>query len=411
MLKSNNNMIKFEEAYKIVAEAGIKLNTEKVKLNDALRYVLAEDVKSDMNMPPFNKSAMDGYACKEADIANELEVLEVIPAGKIPEETIGQNQCAKIMTGAMIPDGADCVIMVEDTEEIGTNRIRYTKPVPEINVCQVETSNKPNVNICYLGEDIKIGNVVLEQGTLIKSQHIATMASVGYTEPLVYRKPKVAVIPTGDEIVEPHIKPSISQIRNSNGSQIVAQLKAMGIEANYFGIARDTENVTMELIQKAYEENDVVLLTGGVSMGDFDLVPEILKSLKFELLFESIAVQPGKPTVFGKREGKYCFGLPGNPVSSFVQFELLTKPLLYILMGENYKAFNFKLPLGKDFSRRKAARLSWVPAIFTNEGTVVPVEYHGSAHINGLGQADGIMAIPIGITELKKGELVDVRQI
>jgi molybdopterin molybdotransferase len=267
------------------------------------------------------------------------------------------------------------------------------------------------VNICYLGEDIKTGNVVLEKGTLIKSQHIATMSSVGYTETLVYRKPKVAVIPTGDEIVEPHIKPSISQIRNSNGSQLVAQLKTMGIEANYFGIARDTENATMDLIQKAYEENDVVLLTGGVSMGDFDLVPEILRSLKFELLFESIAVQPGKPTVFGKREDKYCFGLPGNPVSSFVQFELLTKPLLYLLMGRKYKPFNFKLPLGRDYRRKKAIRLSWVPAIFTDEGTVVPVEYHGSAHINGLGPADGIMAVPIGVTELKKGEIIDVRQI
>ena len=404
-------MIKFEEAYKIVSEAGVKLNAEKVKLINALGFVLAEDVKSDMNMPPFNKSAMDGYACKETDIANELEVVEIIPAGKIPEETIGLNQCAKIMTGAMIPDGADCVIIVEDTEEIGANRIRYTKPVPEINVCEVETGNKPNVNICYVGEDIKTGNEVLEKGTLIKAQHIATMASVGYTKPLVYRKPKVAVIPTGDEIVEPNIKPSISQIRNSNGSQLVAQLKAMGIEANYYGIARDTENATMDLIQKAYEENDVVLLTGGVSKGDFDLVPEILESLKFELLFKSIAVQPGKPTVFGKREDKYCFGLPGNPVSSFVQFELLTKPLLYLLMGQKYKPFNFKLPLGKDYRRKKARRLSWVPAIFTDEGTVVPVEYHGSAHINGLGPADGIMAVPIGVAELKKGELVDVRQI
>ncbi|OQY03534.1 MAG: hypothetical protein B6I20_04795 [Bacteroidetes bacterium 4572_117] len=404
-------MIKFEDAYRIVSEAGTELDTIKVKLIDGLGYVLAEDVKSDMDMPPFNKSAMDGYACKEVDIANELVVIEIIPAGQIPEKTVGNNQCAKIMTGAMIPDGADCVIMVEDTEEIGNNRIKYTKIVPEINVCQTEISNKLNVNICYLGEDIKAGSTVLEKGTLIKAQHVATMASVGYTEALVYRKPKVAVIPTGDEIVEPNIKPGISQIRNSNGAQIVAQLKAVGITANYFGIARDTENATMELIKEAYEKNDVIILTGGVSMGDFDLVPEILRDLKFDLLFESVAVQPGKPTVFGKRGNKYCFGLPGNPVSSFVQFELLTKPLLYLLMGQKYKPFNFKLPIGKNFTRRKAVRLSWVPAVFADDGTVIPVEYHGSAHINGLGIADGIMAIPIGVSELKKGELVDVRQI
>ncbi len=404
-------MIKFEEAYKIVSEAGIKLSTENVILNESLGHVLAEDVKSDMNMPPFDKSAMDGYACKQSDKNNKLEVVEIIPAGKIPGKTIGKNQCSKIMTGAMVPKGADCVIMVEHVEKISSNKIKYIKPIPDINVREVETSNKPNVNICYTGEDIKTGNVVLKNGTLIKAQHIATMASVGCTEPLVYRKPKVAVIPTGDEIVEPHIKPNVSQIRNSNGSQIVAQLKTMGIEANYFGIARDAENATLNLIQKAYEKNDVVLLTGGVSMGDFDLVPEILKNLKFELLFESIAVQPGKPTVFGKRGSKYCFGLPGNPVSSFVQFELLTKPLLYLLMGRKFKPYNFKLPLGMDYKRKKARRLSWVPAVFTDEGTVIPVEYHGSAHIHGLGQADGIMAVPIGVAEMKKGEFIDVRQI
>jgi len=404
-------MIKFEKAYKIVSQAAIKLGTKKLELNNSLGYVLAKDVKSDMDMPPFNKSAMDGYACKESEISNELEVIEVIAAGQIPKKSIEKNQCSKIMTGAMIPEGADCVIIVEDTEEISKNKIRYTKPIPEINVCQVETDKKPNVNICYLGEDIKTGNVVLEKGTLIKPQHISTMASVGYTEVLVYKKPKVAVIPTGDEIVEPNKKPNISQIRNSNGSQLIAQLKAMGIEAKYFGIARDTKNSTIKLIEKAYQENDVILLTGGVSMGDFDFVPEILQTLKFELLFQSIAVQPGKPTVFGKRDNKFCFGLPGNPVSSFVQFELLTKPLLYRLMGQEYSPLNLKLPIGKNYKRKRAKRLSWIPATFTNEGTIIPVEYHGSAHINGLGKADAILAIPIGKTEIIKGELVDVRQI
>ncbi|MCF6242924.1 MAG: molybdopterin molybdotransferase MoeA [Bacteroidales bacterium] len=404
-------MIKFEEAYNIVKGINLKLAAEKVPMEEALGYVLAEDVLSDMNMPPFNKSAMDGYACRETDLANELEVIEIIPAGKTPEKTIGKNQCAKIMTGAMIPKGADCVIIVEDTQEVGKNKVRYTKPVPEINVCQVEIENKPNVNICYIGEDIKTGDIVLKKGTLIKAQHIAIMASVGYTEVLVHRKPKVAVIPTGDEIVEPHIKPDVSQIRNSNGAQLVAQLKAMGIKANYYGIARDVEGATMGLIKKAYAENDVILLTGGVSMGDFDLVPEILKTLEFDLLFQAVAVQPGKPTVFGRNGNKFCFGLPGNPVSSFVQFELLAKTLLYGLMGQDYQPLNLRLPLGKEYKRKKDKRMSWIPAVFTEEGTIVPVEYHGSAHIRGLGQAQAIFAVPIGVKELKKGDLVDVRQI
>jgi molybdopterin molybdotransferase len=218
-------MVKFEEAYDIVIKSIQQLPIDRVRLENSLGRVLAEDVYSDMNMPPFDKSAMDGYACRYEDIANELEVVEIIPAGKMPERTIGSNQCAKIMTGAMIPEGADCVIMVEDTEEIDPNKIRYTREVKELNVCALNFKEKRQLNICYLGEDIKEGDIVVEKGTFIRPQDVATMASVGYVNVLVSRMPKVAVIPTGNEIVEPDIKPSVSEIRNSNGSQLLAQLK------------------------------------------------------------------------------------------------------------------------------------------------------------------------------------------
>ncbi len=404
-------MIKFEEAYDIVKKSVRELPRERVQLKDSLGRVLAENVHSDMNMPPFDKSAMDGYACRYADIKNELEVIELIPAGKKPEKTIGKNQCSKIMTGAMIPEGADCVIMVEDTEGIGENLIRYTREAEELNVCELDFKEKRQLNICYLGEDIKKGDVVVEKGTLIRPQDIATMASVGYVDVLVTRKPKVAVIPTGNEIVEPEKKPSVSEIRNSNGAQLIAQLKNIGVDAYYKGIARDTEEATMQLIEKAYQENDVIILTGGVSKGDFDLVPDILKQLQYNLLFQEIAVQPGKPSVFGEREGQFCFALPGNPVSSFVQFEVLIKPFLYFMMGRDYQPLNIKLPLAKDYSRKKSGRKSFLPIIINENGEAELTEYHGSAHISGYSKVWGLVTIPLGVNVIKKGELVDVRQI
>jgi molybdopterin molybdotransferase len=404
-------MIKFEQAYKIVISSSFNISSERIHYLQSLGHVLSENILSDMDMPPFDKSAMDGYACRYNDILDELKVVEVIQAGNIPKEKIGTGQCAKIMTGAMIPDGADCVIMVEDTIETKHGFIKFTKKIPDINLCEIGSVDKRKLNICYRAEDIKKNEVVIEKGTIIKAQHIATMASVGCTKVLVAVKPKVAIIPSGSEIVEPEIKPSVSQIRNSNASQLIAQLKNIGIDAAYYGIARDTEKSTIELINKAYEENDVIILTGGVSKGDFDLVPEILEKLGFHLLFQEIAVQPGKPTVFGKRSNKYCFGLPGNPVSGFVQFELLVKPFIFKLMGSISNPVNIALTLGKNFRRKQDNRLAFIPVTISAEGEAIPVEYHGSAHINGFDIAWGLMYIPIGTKEIKKGEKVNVRQI
>lgn len=404
-------MIKFEEALNIIIKSVKTLDAESVQLEKSLGRILAEDVVSDMNMPPFDKSAMDGYACRYEDINNELEVIELIPAGEIPQKKITKNQCAKIMTGAMIPEGADCVLMVEHTKETGQDKIIYKKKVKEIEVCNIEPSNKRQLNICYMAEDIKAGDVVIKKGTKIRPQDIATMASVGYVSVSVAILPKVAVIPTGNEIVEPQFTPSVSQIRNSNGAQLVAQLKDIGIDAWYKGIARDTEEETMKMIEKAYLENDVILLTGGVSKGDFDLVPAILQRLQFELLFQEIAVQPGKPTVFGTRENKYCFGLPGNPVSSFVQFEILVKPLIFNLMNYQVNSNNIKLPLSMDYFRKRDDRMAFLPAIINEAGEAELIEYHGSAHISGYSSAWGLVVIPLGIKVIKKGDQVNVRQI
>lgn len=391
-------MIAFEEALKIIAREPVRLGMENRQLHDAFGRVLAEDVFSDTDMPPFNKSAMDGFACRRSDLGSRLEIIETISAGDIPQKRIGKGQCSRIMTGARVPDEADCVVMVEHTEADGEGYIRFS-------------GIKTAVNIALRGEDIKKGDLALPGGTLLKPQHIAILASVGCTRPKVYRQPGVAVLTTGDEIVEPHIKPSGTHIRNSNGPQLVAQINGMGAVAGYRGIVGDTPEITGSAIEKALSGSDMIILTGGVSMGDFDFVPSALQENGVTLFFEKVAVKPGRPTVFGRKGDVFVFGLPGNPVSSFIIFELMVKPLLYRMMGYSFKAPAMKLPMGMDFSRRKADRIAWTPVYLNNDGEIMPADYHGSAHIHALGGAWGLMGMPEGVFAYKKGDLVDVRQI
>ena len=390
-------MISIEEAYELVTGAVVDLGSEQVELTDALHRVLAEDVISDVDMPPFDKSAMDGYACRHANLAQPLQIIETIAAGQYPKKTVEQGQCSAIMTGAPVPEGADCVIKVENTWLDENGHVIFTG-----------TPGKSNIS--FKAEDVTIGELLVAQGTFLEPQHIAVLAATGYARPKVALKPHVAVISTGDEIVEPHEKPGMSKIRNSNAYQLLAQAEICGATATYMGIARDTEDETFQLIGKALKEHDVVILSGGISMGQFDFIPGVFERLGVEILFQTLAVQPGKPTVFGKLGTKRIFGLPGNPVSAFNTFELLVRPYLRQAMGaaEGWKIV--RLAMGRDFTRRRSERDSFIP-VLVSEGKVFPKEYHGSGHIHALTDAFGFIRIPRGTTELKEGEWVDVRQI
>ncbi|MHC4462625.1 MAG: molybdopterin molybdotransferase MoeA [Planctomycetota bacterium] len=391
-------MLPFEKAFETVLNSARPLGMERVDLANAANRILAEDVQSDEDMPPFNKSAMDGFACRRADLANELTAVEIIPAGHVPTKTIGVKQCAKIMTGGMVPPGADCVFMKEYVEICTENTVRFV-------------GEKTADNICQKGEDIRADDLVLRKGTLLKPQHVAVLASVGNTQPLVAKRPRVAVIATGNELVEPVSKPDLSQIRNSNSLQLSVQIESIGAVATSCGIAKDMDKAIDSMFEEAVEENDVVIISGGVSVGDFDLVPDILKQNGVELMFEKIAIKPGKPTVFGLCDEAFCFGLPGNPLATFVIFELLVKPFLYKLMGYHYKHHDIRMPLGDSIKRKKTKRQRWFPVAITEMGTVKPVEYHGSAHISSLCSADGLMSIDIDVAEIEKGTMVPVRLI
>jgi len=368
------------------------------EIDQSLRNILQQDILAEIDMPPFDKSAMDGYACRREDLENELEMLEVIPAGKIPEFSLGINQCSKIMTGASLPENANCVFKVEDSK---TTRDGFV-------ACTDQNSKR---NICNRAEDFKQGEILIKKGQIIRPEHIAVMASCGLQKVKVAKMPRIGIIITGSELLEPNVKMLPGKIRNSNGPQLISLLNKMGIESKYYGIAIDNLEILRSIFRQALEENDLVMVTGGASMGDFDLVPDILKEEGFELLWERTGLKPGNPMSFGIKGDKYFFGLSGNPVSSLVQFEYLAKPIIYQLLGTDYSPLTLKVPLAQDFKRKAADRLGVIPVLINSSGEIEHIPFNGSAHIASLPYGNALMEIPAGIFEIKKGNLAYVRPL
>lgn len=397
-MENPERTINLRQAIEIAFSRTVSSTTEVVDFMQSAGRILAQDIFADADMPPFDKSAMDGYACRREDLGGELSLLEIVPAGKTPVHPVGAGQCSKIMTGAQVPEGADTVFMVEYSEETASGKIRFT-------------GEKTNSNICLKGEDLRKGDQVLSSGTLLKPQHIAILASVGCINPEVFKVPEIGIISTGSELVSPEIKPGLSQIRNSNGPQLVAQATGAGFKANYYGIVPDDKSLTRQIIEKSVNENDVTILTGGVSVGDFDFVPEIIRELGFEIHFSKISIKPGQHTTFASKGNKYIIGLPGNPVSSFIQFEVFALPFLRKLM--NYEKPEILLPLkmAQLFTRKKSDREECLPVKINSENEVQLVDYHGSAHIHAYHQAYGFITVPAGKAEIKKGEIVYVRPL
>jgi molybdopterin molybdotransferase len=391
-------MISFQEAYNIVIRSAKMTDNEIISFVNSNGRILAENVISDMDLPPFNRSAVDGYACHSNDLKNDLEVIEIIPAGHVPEKNVGINQCSKIMTGAIVPDGCDRVFMIEDSKLLPSGNIIYT-------------GKDAKRNISLRGEDVRKGEIVLRKNKLIKPQDIAVLATVGAVKIKVRRKPVAGILSTGDELVYPSEVPGISQIRNSNAFQLVAQVNRAGGEPVNHGIAPDNESITLKMIIKIINESDIVIITGGVSAGDFDFVPSVLRQAGVNILFERINVQPGKPTVFGLHSKALVFGLPGNPVSSFVQFETLIRPLINKMMGYDWIPVEHSLPMADTYERKSSDRMGWIPVKINDNKEVLPIDYHGSAHISALPFADGLIAVEAGKKKVDKGEIVIVRQI
>ena len=391
-------MNKFDEIQSIIAKLPEVFETEKVDLAEAFNRVLRENVVADMDMPPFNKSAMDGYACHYDDLGSPMEVLEVIQAGMVSKQEIGKNQCAKIMTGAAVPAGCDCVFKVEDSEVVTGNQVRCTNP-------------KTSKNICYRGEDYQESDVLIQQGTIISTPQMAVLAGAGYASVRVTKTPRITIIATGSELVAPQYKPEPGQIRNSNASQLLSQLKRMNLEVVASLMLADDYNELCKTFDIALQNNDIVIFTGGASVGDFDFIPEILKEKDFNIFWDRTGIKPGNPMTFANKEDKFVIGLSGNPVSSLAQFEIIAKDAIYRLMGAHYKPFRIKGIMNFNFSRRKADRVAIIPVLIDDEGLIAEIPFHGSAHINALVQANALLEVPLNIAEIKKGETAYVRPL
>jgi len=390
-------LISFDEAYEIVLESAGRTAVEDIALGDCLGRVLAADVASDMDMPPHDLSAMDGFAGRQADMDGGLTEIETIPAGYMPRKAVGPGECSRIMTGAVVPEGADIVVMFEHTQQ--RDGLVYV----------VEKSGRTNIR--REAEDVHAGDVVLTAGTVLRPVEIAVLASVGCDPASVYAMPCVGVVATGDELIEPRQKPTAAKIRNSNSYQLCAQIQRAGCMPKYFGIAKDTPDAVNEILAAAIEQCDVVLFSGGVSMGDYDFVPQILRANGIDIKFEKVRIKPGRPTVFGTKDNKYFFGLPGNPVSTFVLFEVLVRPFLVKLMGTDYRPVRICGRLVKDVVKRKVDRAEFRPVKLEPDCSVNFFEYHGSAHIHAYTFANGIVQITAGVTRLDAGGDVKVTLI
>lgn len=389
-------MILLEEAQKIVNKVPVRTETETVSLEKAGERILAKDIISSINMPPFNKSAMDGYGVISDDPSERFKVIETVPAGKLPQKKVHRGECAKVMTGGIVPDAADRVIMREMTEE--KNGYIFV------------TGRETNKNICTAGEDIKKGDRVLVKGTKMRPQEVGVLASMGLNKVTVYKKPRVGLISTGSELVPPGKRINQSQIYDSNSYSLSAQAKRAGVRLIDWQMVLDDPDKIKNAVQDFMEQCDVLLVSGGVSMGDFDYVPHVFKKLGFTLHFEKVAIKPGKPTVFGTKGNQTVFGVPGNPVSTFIVFELFIRPFLMRLMGHRYEPLFLSGVLKESIQRTKTSRAFFIPVEY-KEGFIKRLPYHGSAHMHALTRANALLCIPKGVSELKQGKKVYVRQI
>lgn len=397
-------MLEVADALAEVLRHARPLKTEVAALTSAaLGQVLAADILADIDSPPFAKSLRDGYAVRSADCTSpgtELKVIEEVPAGKMPTKPVGAGEASRIFTGAPLPDGADAVVMQEDAQRTG-DTVRITDPAV-----------KPRQHVYAQGTEMKAGAVVLAAGTPINPAAFGVLASVGKTAVLAFPFPRVGVIATGDELVEANMRPKPGQIRNTNGPMLTAQTVRGGGLPRYLGIARDDRPIMNSLVREGIEVSDVVLIAGGVSVGDFDLVPDVLKELGVTFHVRQVRMKPGKPLLFGTTPaGKLVFGLPGNPVSAFVCFELFVRPALRILGGHAQAGpRTIRLPAAAGMAESND-RPTYRPAkleLGAAGWSARPLAWSGSPDLVGMQPADALLVLPAGDTRVDPGAIMDV---
>ena len=393
-------MLEVTDALAIVLEHARPLRPKVEALSPALlNRSIAVDARADRDSPPFAKSLRDGYAVRSANYGTDLLLIEEIAAGRIPTKAVGRGECSRIFTGAPMPDGADAVVMQEDTEIVG-ERVRIT-----------DAAVKAGQWVFPRGAEMRAGDMVIPAGTRLNAAAIGVLAGIGGSEVPVFPWPRVSIIATGDELVPVDAEPGPGQIRNSNGSMLAAQACVVGAVVHDRGIARDTERELKHAIGDALSQFDVVLLAGGVSAGKFDLVPGVLEQLGVTPLFHKVRMKPGKPLLFGTKDGTLVFGLPGNPVSAFVCFELFVRPALRNLAGDAEPSQrSMALPLAEAIAEAND-RPTYRPAKLEPAEvgwSVRPLPWAGAPDLRSITRADSLIVLPAGESRLDAGMPVKV---
>jgi molybdopterin molybdotransferase len=396
-------MLSYEEARKkVIEQIGEKKGpraTEQVRVGDALGYVLAQEVKTDREYPPFNRATRDGYAVFAADAkaGATLKCTGEIKAGDRVTKELWAETCVQIMTGAAVPSGADAVVMIEHTKRDG-DEVRF------------ERAAVTGQNFVPRGSEARAGQTLLTPGMKLGYAELALAAQVGAAELKCGQKPRVAILSTGDEIVPVDSIPGRFQIRNSNSVSLAAQVRLAGGKPVLLGNAMDREDDLSSKIRRGLQE-DLLVLSGGVSMGKYDLVEKVLREMETEFYFNEIAIRPGKPAVFGKCGEKFVFGLPGNPVSTMVTFELFVAPAIDLLSGAEARGLPMvEARLGEALDEKPGVT-HFLPARMEGQGAereVKPLKWQGSGDVSALGRANCFLVVPKEREKIGAGESVEV---
>ena len=371
------------------------LLTEQIPSLEAAGRILAEEITADRDYPPFPRSARDGFAVRAADLPGELTVIGEVRAGEIFHGLVGPGGAVEIMTGAPLPDGADVVVMIEHTERTGK-------------LVRISRSFKPGENFGAQGSEVRQGSNVLSAGRRLGFAEIALLATVGHECATVYKRPRVAIVPTGDEIVETGQQPQPFHIRNSNAWSMAVQVARAGGDPQILSIARDNYESTRGLIEQGLE-HDMLLLSGGVSAGKYDIVERVLADVGAQFFFDRVLIQPGQPLVFGTARGTFFFGLPGNPASTMVTFEVFARAAVELLCGAHEASLPLlQARLSKEV-RHKTGLTRFLPAQVSADGSsVIPEPWQGSGDVMALARANAFLVTEPDRESWAAGDMIRV---
>ncbi|SEM05524.1 molybdopterin molybdochelatase [Paenisporosarcina quisquiliarum] len=397
--------IAVRDAIKRVMDKANALPIIEITLEESYGYILAEPIIAMHDVPSFNNSPYDGFAIRSEDSIGasgdnriHFRVIDHIGAGQVSKHALGKYEAVRIMTGAPIPEGADAVVMLEQTVE-SENTFTIRKPFKQLE------------NISLQGEDSKKGEMLIPLGTFIHPGTIALLATFGYVKVKVRKKPIVGILCTGTELLKVEDELAPGKIRNSNGPMIEAQLKRRGIESRYYGTLSDDLESCFQLVKKVLEETDFVITTGGVSVGDFDHLPEIYRRLQAEVLFNKVAMRPGSVTTAAFADGKLLFGLSGNPSACFTGYELFVKPAIENMMLNNCPYTpHIKAKLTEDFLKPNPFT-RFVRSVYRfegNEAIITPAGFNKSNAVSSIARGNALMVLPGGTRNFVAGDIVDV---